>query len=265
MQYGFFQVLRQVELAPEHFVIWGRLTPPPHQPILPGSFLHLKVDPPGDYRMLWRPYSFLDYQPDTHQAAIYYRVVGEGTGQLCQRREGELLPAIYPLGTPFTHEGVSRAIMVAGGVGVAPLLMLYDRMRHSSPQLRVEFLFGARSGRDLVPGLLEEFGVVARMASEDGTLGHRGYITDLLPEVLEQGEWQMVYACGPNPMLSALADLLPEGLPCQVSLELPMACAIGVCNGCNLPLRSDGGRYPRRLCVEGPVMDLREVDFAALV
>lgn len=265
VQYGFFQVLRQVELAPEHYVIWGRLDPPPREEVLPGCFLHLKVDPPDDYRMLWRPYSFLDYKPDTQEAAIYYRVVGEGTRQLCQREVGELLPAIYPLGKPFSYQGISRAVMVAGGVGVAPLLMLFDRMRRRVPQLKVEFLFGARSSRDLVPGLLEEFKVVARMASEDGTLGHRGYVTELLPDLLEQEAWQMVYACGPNPMLQALEKLIPQELPCQVSLELPMACAIGVCNGCNLPMRSDGGRYPRRLCVDGPVMDLREVDFTALV
>lgn len=262
MQIGNFSVTGQRKLAPGLFVIEGRLDPQPSEPVEPGHFIHIKVDEPGDFKLLWRPMSFLDYRPEDNYASIYYRVEGEGSRKLAQRSAGEDLVSIYPVGKGFERDGVESAVFVAGGVGIAPLLMLYRFLDAETEDLDYRFIFGAESAQMLTPEWIEgDWGVDALFTTEDSSLGHHGLVTDLLPGVLKERDWDMLYTCGPNPMMAAVQELVPASQPAQASMEAPMACSIGVCNGCNVPLRERGMDWPVRMCVEGPVFGLHEIDF----
>ena len=177
--------------------------------------------------------------------------VGPGTRRLCELEEGEQLWALGPLGVGFTRppEG-RRAILVGGGVGIAPLALLQDVLGAGTTAL-LGFRDAART-----PGgaLLED----ARLASDDGSAGHEGPVTDLLDAELRRDDHATVYACGPAGMLEAVrAMCAADGVPAQLALEAGMACGFGACFGCAVPRR--GGGY-LRVCVDGPVVDASELE-----
>jgi len=188
--------------------------------------------------------------------------VGPGTASLCELREGDGVWVTGPLGSAFAEPrqvsaGAAGAILVGGGIGVAPLALLRRRFAERGVPLRV--LLGFRSaehagGMELFcgagGGLCEE----VRLASEDGHAGHRGYVTDLLAAMLagDDAASAVVYSCGPPPMLDAVRRLCESrDVPFQVAEESPMACGFGACFGCAVP--KPGGGY-MRLCVDGPVL-----------
>jgi len=177
--------------------------------------------------------------------------VGPGTGRLCELREGESLWALGPLGRGFTAPPPGRrAILVGGGVGIAPLAILQDSL-----SLPSTVLLGFRdAGRAAGAGLLER----ASVATDDGSVGHAGLVTELLAAELERDAGAVVYACGPAGMLEGVRALC-EGLevPAELALEAGMACGFGACYGCVVPRR--GGGY-LRVCVDGPVIDAAELD-----
>jgi dihydroorotate dehydrogenase electron transfer subunit len=177
--------------------------------------------------------------------------VGPGTHRLCELRAGEKIWALGPLGRGFAppEEG-RRAILVGGGVGIAPLAILQDmllcREGAAAPAVALlGFRDGARAqGAALLQGAL--------LATDDGSVGHRGLVTDLLARELDEGPQAMVYACGPAAMLEATRAMCAErGVPAQLALESGMACGFGACFGCVVPTR-DGYL---RVCVDGPVID----------
>ena len=177
--------------------------------------------------------------------------VGPGTRRLCELGEGDQLWVLGPLGVGFrAPEAGRRAILVGGGVGIAPLALLQDRLQGDQTVL-LGFRDGARSaGRELLRD--------AAVASDDGSAGHHGPVTGLLLVELERDQHAVVYACGPAAMLEAVRAICAErGVPAQLALEAGMACGFGACFGCAVPRRAGGYL---RVCVDGPVIDAGELD-----
>jgi dihydroorotate dehydrogenase (NAD+) catalytic subunit len=188
--------------------------------------------------------------------------IGPGTDRLCELEAGERVWVTGPLGNAFAEPravspGAAGAILVGGGIGVAPLALLRRSFSERGVPLRV--LLGFRNpehagGLDLFCGSGDTLCPEVRLASEDGHAGHRGYVTDLLATMLagDDAESAVVYSCGPPAMLDAVAQLCDSrNVPCELAMESPMACGFGACYGCAVP-KPDGGYH--RLCVDGPVM-----------
>lgn len=188
--------------------------------------------------------------------------VGPGTDRLCELVAGQRVWVTGPLGNSFStpkevNPGAAGAILVGGGIGIAPMAIWRRHLVEWGIPLRV--LLGFRN--ETHSGGLEELFCAGgslcpdvRLASEDGHVGHRGYVTDLLATMLagDDAETAVVYSCGPPAMLEAVRGLCAEhGVPCELAMESPMACGFGACFGCAVP--KPGGGY-MRLCVDGPVM-----------
>ncbi len=181
--------------------------------------------------------------------------VGPGTKRLCELGAGDGLWALGPLGQGFSPPGGRRrAILVGGGVGIAPLAILQDALE-ADAAVDVTVLLGFRDaaraeGAALLHG--------ARVATDDGSVGHHGLLTELLSKELYRDSRAEVYACGPAPMLEAVrATCATRDVPAQLALEAGMACGFGACFGCAVPRR--GGGY-LRVCVDGPVIDAAELE-----
>jgi NAD(P)H-flavin reductase len=223
------------------------------------------VPEPGQFAMLatrerWgggvqeRPYLPRAFSVARHrdgESHFLLEDVGPGSRRLCQLAAGEMLWTLGPLGRGFTApSGGRRAILVGGGVGIAPLAILQDRLE-DDPTVLLGFRDGARAeGAALLDG--------ARLATDDGSTGHHGLVTDLLAAELERDPIAVVYACGPAGMLERVRALCASSsVPAQLALEAAMACGFGACFGCVVP-RRDGGYV--RVCLDGPVLDAGELD-----
>ncbi|HEV7615124.1 MAG TPA: hypothetical protein VGO36_02720 [Solirubrobacterales bacterium] len=193
--------------------------------------------------------------------------IGPGTERLCELREGEGVWLVGPLGNAFSeprqvNPDAAGAILVGGGIGVAPLALLRRRFGERAVPLRV--LLGFRDsrhagGQELFCGSGGDLCPEVRLASEDGHAGHRGFVTDLLAAMLagDDAASAVVYSCGPPAMLEAVRRLCADhGVACELALESPMACGFGACFGCAVPKPSGGYM---RLCVDGPVLRGDEV------
>lgn len=186
---------------------------------------------------------------------------GPGTRWLVQRKPGDLLDLVGPLGTPFPlPSGPAPAVLVGGGYGTAPLIPLAQALlANGSP---VEFVLGASTGSRLY-GEMTAKRMVGRVTvtTDDGSAGEKGVVTDVLPDVIERINAEIVYACGPMPMLQAVGAVAAKrAIRAQVAVEESMACGIGVCMTCVLPVRgADGKSRFVRSCVEGPVFDALNV------
>jgi dihydroorotate dehydrogenase electron transfer subunit len=193
---------------------------------------------------LSRALSVLREGPDGLQFLL--EDVGPGTARLCALAQGEGLWLTGPLGRGFTRPADGRrAILCGGGVGIAPLAIWQDALGTGAT-----VLLGFRDA-DHATGSALLYG--AAVATDDGSVGHRGFVTELLAAELDRDAPAVVYACGPPPMLEAVRVLCAErGVPAQLALEAPMACGFGACYGCVVP--AAGGGYVR-VCVDGPVLD----------
>jgi len=246
-----------------------------------GQFAHLSCDPQLALR---RPLSIMRVDPGQGWVDFLYKAVGHGTRLLAQRRPGDTVSLLGPIGQPFTpNPQRPRTLLLGGGVGMPPMLFLAERLRQCgdfTPLLllgsEVPFPFTPQPSRIMVPGLpagviaamplLEDWGIASRLSSLQGYAGcFEGYITDLAHYWLDaldetQRREVDVFACGPHPMLQAVAQLARDyDLPCQVSLEEYMACAVGGCAGCVVQVDTDNGPAMKRVCVDGPVFDARTV------
>jgi dihydroorotate dehydrogenase electron transfer subunit len=247
----------------------------------PGSFAHIACDPSVPLR---RPLSIMRADAGHGWLEFLYKPRGHGLSMLSTRRPGESLSLLAPIGHGFTVDpSRPRLLALGGGVGIPPMIFLADRLRGQAGRdllvlvgSEVPFPFELVESRLDVPGigqsashavaLLEQWGVPSRLASNAGLAGaHRGYVTDLARDWLDalppaaRAETQVV-ACGPTPMLEAVASLARElDLPCQLSLEEFMACGIGGCAGCNVRVVTPDGPAMKRVCVDGPVFDARSV------
>ena len=177
--------------------------------------------------------------------------VGPGSRRLCELQAGERVWALGPLGRGFRPPPPRRrALLVGGGAGIAPLAILQDELAGEAAAL-LGFRDASRArGAALLDG--------ASVATDDGSAGHRGPVTDLLAAEIERDPLALVYACGPAPMLEAVRAMCAErSIPAQLALEAPMACGFGACYGCAVARR--GGGY-LRVCVDGPVIDAGELE-----
>ncbi len=245
----------------------------------PGSFIHVACDAAIPMR---RPLSIMRADARAGWLEVLYKVLGPGLHALAARKAGDTVSTLGPIGKPFTlHPRRPRPLLIGGGVGIPPMVFLADRLRARTDAAwkplvlmgsEIPFPFRTRPSSILVAGipagsiacmpLLEEWGIASRLATKAGFAGcYDGYVPSLAdewlatlgPEELQQAE---IFACGPTPMLRAAAAVARRyGVPCQVSLEEFMACAVGGCAGCTVLVRTPEGPAMKRVCVDGPVFD----------
>lgn len=241
--------------------------------ILPGQFLMLRLPGHSD-PLLGRPFALYDTvlndRGEPVAVDIVYLVIGKLTGLLAEVRAGETVEVWGPLGNGFPiFDAVEHVALVAGGIGQTPFLahvrsLLGTRGYGGQPARRqaqrVSLYYGVRTAS--LAAAVEDFraaGSEVHLASNDGTLGGRGLVTELLEK---HGPPSQLVGCGPEPMLHALAQLAERWhVPCHVSLETPMACGVGICFSCVTRVKTVEGWDYRRVCVEGPVFDAACLDW----
>jgi dihydroorotate dehydrogenase electron transfer subunit len=241
------------------------------QNILPGQFVHLSVGDSTSRFVLRRPLSVYNYDADEGTIDIFYQVVGKGSTAIYNFEPGRKLSCVGPVGRPWsmplalneegsgvpdlhnTARDYTKALLVGGGVGCAPLTPLYKALLASG--VEVQMIRGAQNA-----ALIQDLGSLdfdpqrqnILIATDDGSVGHHGFVTDLVRECLGSGEFDHVATCGPEPMQRIVVDLAYEaGVYCEVSLERRMACGIGACLSCVV----DTTEGKKRACVDGPVFD----------
>lgn len=247
--------------------------------IVPGQFLMLRLPHDND-PLLGRPFALYDTVVDSAGVLIgvdvVYLVVGKMTAQLANCKPGDQLDAWGPLGNGFSAAPVDHLIMVAGGIGQTPFLALgreflggrrYGQgQRTVTPSAKVTMCYGVRN-KDYLAGV-EDFrqcGIDLKVSSDDGSAGHHGLVTSILVQVLRDFEIPAtscrIACCGPERMMEAVAEIAHvNNVPCEVSLETPMACGIGICFSCVVKTeQADGDWDYKRTCVEGPVFDARKI------
>jgi dihydroorotate dehydrogenase electron transfer subunit len=257
-------VTRNVDLGHGNFLLEFE-APEAIRAMDPAQFFMIGI--PGSEVLLRRPFSVCGVPGTFDDAAdgtvqVLYKVVGRGTTLLASLKAGAKIDVLGPLGRGFRlpERAGARPVLVAGGIGSAPFPALTVRLAGAG--FEPILLYGARSAADLP--LLDWFRdrcSEVEVTTEDGSLGERGLVTAPLERVIRRigAEDVHLYACGPDPMLRAVAKLaLDAGARCDLSLEARMACGFGVCLGCVVPTHGggpDGDEGFERVCVEGPVMD----------
>ncbi len=231
--------------------------------VRPGQFVMLRLPHTSD-PLLGRPFALYDLSPDGAALDVVYLVVGKMTGRLVDVQPGEALEVWGPLGKPFPEVGeVEEVRLVAGGIGQTPFLayareLLGERgFGGDAPRRRakrVTLYYGVRTAA-LAAGV-DDFraaDVAVKLASDDGTLGAKGFVTQLLAA---DGPSGPIVGCGPEPMLHALSKVAAGwDVSCHVSLETPMACGVGACFSCVTKVKTTDGWDYKRVCVDGPVFD----------
>jgi dihydroorotate dehydrogenase electron transfer subunit len=250
--------------------------------IVPGQFVMLRWAGAND-PLLGRPLALYDVVTDASGQPsaidVVYLVVGKMTSRLAAIHAGQKLEMWGPLGNGFQPRQVDHLIMVAGGIGQTPFLALgqeyLGRRFPRGPQQdslppapwakRVTLCYGARTA-DYLAGV-EDFrraGFDVQISTDDGSAGRKGLVTGLLEDALDRSgsERCHVACCGPEPMMHAVAQVAARrGVSCEVSLETPMACGIGICFSCVAKVRTEDGWDYRRTCVEGPVFEAERIEF----
>lgn len=237
----------------------------------PGQFIDFSPPEEEGEFFLPRPMSVLFARPEQGELAFAYKEVGRGTRRLAHLAPGDRLRIIGPLGTSWAEPLADHdLLLVGGGIGFAPLYFQAEQLVRGGREAgTITVVLAARNAAELAyVEAFEELGVQVRMATDDGSLGHRGHAMSLAEELLaEPRRWEM-QACGPMPMLAAAARAaLRRGLRTQVSLESPMGCGVGVCLGCSVPAaRAAGSEGPNylRVCSDGPVFAAGDLDWASL-
>lgn len=222
----------------------------------PGQFVMVRTGSTND-PLLRRPFSISQTSNGKH-FQILFKVVGRGTSLLSHCREGEFLSVLGPLGQGFRVECQRTNCLVGGGMGIAPLLFLGKYLSRKCPQNPPLVVLGARTREELAPLVKDftELGLSVHPATDDGTLGHHGLVTDVL-KGLDFGNNCQTYVCGPHPMMAAVHLFCKErSYDCQVSMETSMACGMGACLGCIVPVERGGYAHA---CCDGPVFDAREL------
>lgn len=253
------------------------------QVLLPGNFCHLTLSAPviaaaaraGQFvhilsrhqasssPLLRRAFSIMSVQGEA--ITLMYRIVGKGTTLMSQWKIGQSVDMLGPLGKPFALPQ-QDVLLVGGGVGIPPLAMLASQTCREQPHLAITTLLGARSSLEVI-GIkqLEESNSKIMVATDDGSQGHHGYVTELLELTLKQSLNYSIYACGPLPMLRQVAQICADnGLRALLSLEENMPCGIGVCNGCAVPQLNGVSVYDKyiRICTAGPSLWSDQIDWS---
>lgn len=207
----------------------------------------------GDNTLLRRPFSIHRVNKDNTSLALLFSIVGKGTQWLSERKIGDSIDLLGPLGNGYFIAPDSRNILlVAGGIGIAPLFFLAQEAK--KPSLSIRMCFGIATATEAILNNLLPKDIKCITATEDGTVGHKGIITELLPEHIDWAD--QIFACGPSPMYRTMAKM-PElkGKPCQISLEVRMGCGLGVCYGCTVKTKTG----LKQVCQDGPIFELNEI------
>jgi len=216
----------------------------------PGQFVMVRC---GDDTVLRRPLSI--HRTDGDRLALLFTVVGKGTDWLSRRQPGDTIDLFGPLGNGFEINPASRnLLLVAGGIGIAPLHFLADEVR--APGKQVTLLLGAQTKSRLYPAHLLPTDITVVNSTEDGTAGYEGMVNELLPQYADGAD--QIVACGPAAMYHDMATKYHQSLkdkPVQVSLEMRMGCGLGVCYGCTIRTK----RGLQQVCKEGPVFELQDI------
>jgi len=230
----------------------------------PGQFIQVRVSDSFE-PLLRRPFGI--HRTSGGNVEILYEIVGKGTQALSKKSSQDYLDVMGPLGNGFALSTAStlnakRCILVAGGMGVAPLIFLAEKLRKSqipNPKSQILVLIGAKTKNQIL--CADEFKRLdceVKIATDDGSLGYKGYVSELLNKILSTMDYglSIIYACGPRPMLKALQKIcLEKKIPCQASFEENIACGLGACLGCAIKTK-DGFK---RVCFDGPVFEIKEV------
>lgn len=222
----------------------------------PGQFVHVKTGDTYD-PLLRRPLSICKVSPEMGEVTLWYQVVGKGTELLSRLREGDLLDVIGPLGRGFdTDIQAEKIFLVGGGIGIAPLIFLQDRLKKNN---QTEAFFGGKN-RKMLQGLSLLSSEGYKAATEDGSSGYKGFVTDLVQQAMQEEKPARIYTCGPTQMMEKVIILARNaGIPLQISLEAVMACGVGTCLGCTC---RDAGKKDDswvKVCKDGPVFWEQEV------
>jgi dihydroorotate dehydrogenase electron transfer subunit len=226
----------------------------------PGQFVMIRVSP-GTDPLLRRPFSICGARGED-TVLVLYRVVGRGTELMSRFLPGQGVPVLGPLGRGFDLPKTGgRSLLVAGGIGLAPLAFLAGSLKLEEVKMAAGF---ATAGEAVPWDRLGLEGLKVSVAPDDGTLGHHGLVTELMETILD-GDPEIstsVFACGPHAMLRRVSAIARDrGVRCQVSLEAHMACGVGACQGCALKAASGGRRPYLHVCQDGPVFDARDLDW----
>ena len=225
----------------------------PLEDIKAGQFVQVKVDDAAN-TYLRRPISIHDVDYQNRTITLLVQRVGEGTNKISDTEINDTLNIIYPLGNGFTmpEDKNAKVVLVGGGIGIAPMYYLGKVLKEKG--LEPVFVLGGRSKEDLI--MLDEFSSVGEVyiTTNDGTLGEQGFVTQ--HSVWKEKKFDMIYTCGPKPMMMAVANLARENnICCEVSLENLMACGLGACLGC-VENTIEGNVC---VCKEGPVMNINKL------
>ena len=277
------EIVDQVKFEADQFVTIVKAEKS-SQTAKPGQFAFVEC---GGDTLLRRPLSYLRSSKEDGTVEFMYKTVGHGLESLSQLKKGDEIKIMGPIGNGFAiPSGKKSAILIGGGVGIPPVLFMGEEIKKISHGIDLVAFFGSEIPfpfqtcvSDLViPGLnfsvnksiddMEKLGIPCRLSSQAGYEGcHLGYVTELAKsfiETLSDGEKTetIIYACGPESMLKAVAKLAKDDqLDCVLSLEEYMACAIGGCAGCTVKVLEDGHERMKRVCVDGPVFDAEQLYF----
>ena len=220
-----------------------------------GQFIHMLV--PDAAHVLRRPISLMAFDKEAGTLTLAIQSKGRGTQIICNVKPGDTLKCLGPVGTGFDGKDAETIYFVGGGVGVAPICGAMDCFATETSQA----FFGFR-GAQYAYGMTQAPCRVSAV-SDDGTLGEKALVTKPLLAAIEALRPDLIMACGPTPMLAAVQKIALEmGIPCQLSLEERMGCAIGACLGCNVKITEQDSSWSyKRVCKDGPVFDAKVVDF----
>ena len=228
----------------------------------PGNFVYIKVSP-NWYPLLRRAFSVHDVDKQKRSFDVLFKVVGKGTEILSEKSVGDILDLLGPIGNDFSLPHKGKAVMlVAGGMGIAPLWFLFTNLIKKIDKKRLLFFLGARTQKELLYyKKLKDWGINLIVTTDDGTFGTKGLVTDIFLKKIKRRKNEskklMIYSCGPQEMLKKMSEISKKyDLSCQMSLEGSMACGVGACWGCAVKLENGGYK---RVCIDGPVFDAKEV------
>ncbi|MEW6619487.1 MAG: dihydroorotate dehydrogenase electron transfer subunit [bacterium] len=244
-----FKIVANDKIAPEYYKM-AFTSQEIANLAIPGQFIHIKVSE-GYEPLLRRPFS-IHAVMDEKTVEILYRVVGKGTALLSEKKTGQELDVLGPLGNGFkiNKSEVKNSVMVGGGAGIAPLFFLTQRLINYS---NITVLIGAKTKKGILcEQEFKDLGVAVQIATEDGSYGYKGLITDLLNSLPPA----TIFACGPSAMFPAITNFaIKNNLPTQLSLESTMACGVGACLGCVIK----GKDGYKKVCKDGPVFSALEI------
>jgi dihydroorotate dehydrogenase electron transfer subunit len=254
-----YRVVANTKLCPR-FHCLSLEAPELAREVKPGQFIHIRVDETLQ-PFFRRPFSVYRAQKTVD---IFFEPVGRGTEILASKKKGDELDVLGPLGKEFTlpSKEIKQVVMIAGGIGIAPFLALSDALvgaQRAVPLRELVLLYGGRTKDHVYP--MKEFkalGVKVHVATDDGSVGTKGRVSELFSKIDMNPETTMIYTCGPNPMMAAVQKFcLSNNLKGEAACEEIMACALGACLGCSIPTKSG---Y-KTVCYDGPCFDISEVMF----